>query len=649
MTHPMVMRFKRDEKQEKPTWAERRAAMRYVPKLIGLVWSTNRALTVAMIALRIVRSVVPLGSLWIGKLIVDLVVHAVQGQADLPRLWQLVALEFGIVVGGELLARTSSLVESLLGDQFANRISVRLMEHAATLDLHQFEDPQFYDHLERARRTTTGRLGLLSQLLSIAQDCLTLLSLSTALVVANPWLVLLLVLAILPSFLGETHFAALSYSLLFRWTPERRELDYIRYVGASDRHAKEVQMFGLAPWLTDRYRELSDRYYRENARLSTRKAIVSAGLSILGTLGYYAAYIVIVIRAVRGAISVGTLTFLAGAFQQSRGLLQRILLAASDIYEQALYIRDLFVFFEMQPTIRSVPNAKPVPTPMRQGFVFEDVGFRYPGSERWAVRHVSFTLRPGERIALVGENGAGKTTITKLLARLYDPTEGRILLDGVDLREYDLAEVRQAIGVIFQDFVRYDMRFDENVGVGEIDDARAYLDEARDRVRMENGRKSKVEGQGSEVGPSWEFEAPPPALVSAAEKSLASTLLPRLPSGYRQMLGRRFEEGVDLSGGEWQKVALARAYMRDAQVLILDEPTAALDARAEYDVFVRFNELMAGRMAVVISHRFSTVRMADRIVVLRHGEVTEEGTHEQLVGKGGLYAELFQMQAAGYR
>jgi len=307
-----------------------------------------------------------------------------------------------------------------------------------------------------------------------------------------------------------------------------------------------------------------------------------------------------------------------------------LLLSASDIYEQSLYLRDLFVFFEMQPTIASRPGAKPVPNPIHTGFVFEDVGFRYPGSERWAVRHVSFAIRPGERIALVGENGAGKTTITKLIARLYDASEGRILLDGVDLREYDLASLRQAIGVIFQDFVRYDMRFDENVGVGEILGVADYLESVRDAT-------AEIPG------------VPPEPLVDAAERSMASSLLPRFPGGYRQMLGRRFDDGVDLSGGEWQKIALARAYMRSAQLLILDEPTAALDARAEYEVFVRFNQLMAGRMAVVISHRFSTVRMADRIIVLSGGRVIEDGTHDELVRQGGLYGELFEMQAAGYR
>jgi len=637
-----------------PTWRERLAALRYVPALIRLVWATHRGYSAAMVVLRVGRAFVPIASLWVGKLIIDAVVAAsrlspaLRDQAArethwLP-LWRLVALEIAIVVAGEVLARASALVESLLGDLFSNRISVRLMAHAATLDLAQFEDPTFYDHLERARRQTVGRLSLLTQLLGMGQNVLTLATLSAALLAYSPWLLALLVVAIVPSFLGETHFASLGYSLLFRWTPERRQLDYLRFVGASDRTAKEVQSFGLAPWLTERYRVLAERFYEENKRLSIRRGVISAALSVLGTLGYYAAYVIVLLRAVAGTISIGTLTFLAAAFARSRDLIQGLLLAASDIYEQALYLRDLFVFFEVEPTISSRPGAPPVPRPLVSGFVFEDVGFRYPGSDRWSLRHVNLRIRPGERIALVGENGAGKTTLTKLLARLYDPSEGRILLDGVDLREYDLASLREAIGVIFQDFVRYDMRFDENIGVGQIDEVRDYLDAETGRAR------GPAEGGRLDARRALPAEAPAPAsIVSAARQSLAESLLPRLPGGYRQMLGRRFDEGVDLSGGEWQKIALARAYMREAQLLILDEPTASLDARAEYDVFVRFNELMAGRMAVVISHRFSTVRMADRIVVLDGGEVTEEGTHDELVARGGLYAELFQMQAAGYR
>jgi ATP-binding cassette subfamily B protein len=630
MAHPMMtMRRPRDPKAPKPTFRERIVALGLVPRLIRLVWETQRVYTVLMIVLRLTRSAVPVTNLWVAKLIIDEVILLARTGGSSKHLWLLVAVEMGTVVVGELLARASGLIESLLGDLFTNRISIRIMEHAATLDLHMFEDPTFYDHLERARQGTSGRIALLTQLLGMAQSALTLASLSVALAAQAPWLLVLLVIAVLPSFIGETHFAGLSYSLLFRWTPQRRQLDYVRWVGASDRTAKEVQSFGLAPWLISRYRVLSDRFYSENRSLSIKKAIVSSGLSLIGTLGYYGAYVIVLVRAVAGSITIGMLTFLASSFRQSRDLIQGLLMSASGIYEQSLYLRDLFDFFDMQPSIRSMPNARPVPRPITQGFVFENVGFQYPGSDRWAVRNVNMSIAPRERVALVGENGAGKTTLTKLIARLYDPTEGRILLDGVDLREYELSEVRQAIGVIFQDFVRYDMRFDENVGVGEVESVREYLD--------------------AEVP----VDAPPvvtPAVITdAASKSLAAALLPRLSGGYRQMLGRRFDDGVDLSGGEWQKVALARAYMRDAQLLILDEPTAALDARAEYDVFVRFNELMSGRMAIVISHRFSTVRMADRIIVLEKGRTIEHGTHDQLVAANGAYAELFALQAAGYR
>jgi len=624
--------------KEKPTLQQRFAALRYIPPLLKLVWETHRGYTVTMAILRLLRAGIPVATLWVGKLIIDAVVASREGTPSLSRLWRLLALEIAIVTVNDILARTSSLVESLLGDLFSNHTSVRLMEHAATLDLAHFEDPAFYDQLERARRQSTSRIGLLAQLLAIGQDGLTLISLGAALVVYSPWLLLLLAVAVLPSFFGETHFASLEYSMQFRWTPERRQLDYLRYIAASDRTAKEVQSFGLSAWLIERFRKLSWKFYDENKRLSIRKARVSSLLSLIGTLGYYSAYAIILLRATRGELTIGTLTFLAGSFGRSRQLIEVLLLSAGGIYQQCLYLKDLFDFFQMKPTIASVPNARAVPRPIKQGFVFDDVGFQYPGSETWAVRHISFKLLPGERIAFVGENGAGKTTLTKLLARLYDPTEGRILLDGIDLREYDLASVRRAIGVIFQDFVKYDLRFDENVGVGEIDEVRSYLDAP---AADENGNQaeSKNNSNGSV----------PEAIVSASEKSLASSLLPRFTKGYKQMLGRRFDEGVELSGGEWQKIALARAYMRDAQVLILDEPTASLDARAEYEVFIRFSELVAGRMAVIISHRFSTVRMADRIIVLQNGVVIEDGSHRDLVARGGLYAELFSLQAEGYR
>jgi ATP-binding cassette, subfamily B, bacterial len=624
-----------------PPWRAQIAALRYVPALIQLMWQTHRGYTAAMVMLRLLRAFIPLATLGVGKLIIDTVVAVRETASDFSQLWEFVALEIAIVLAGEILARASALVESLLGDLFANYASMRLMAHAATLDLYQFEDPAFYDRLEQARRQTTNRIGLLPQLLTMGQDLLTLTSLSAALFVYSPWLLLVLAVAVLPSFLGELHFTSLEYALVSRWTPKRRRLDYLRYVGASDETAKEVHIFDLASWLVERYRRLAERFYKENKRLSIRKGSVSTVLSIVGTLGYYAAYLIILVRAVHGIITLGSLIFLAGAFARSRDLLQHLLLGASGICQQCLYLKDLFDFFETKPSISSPPGAPAVPRPIHQGFVFQDVGFRYPGRESWAVRHVNFRVHPGEHLAFVGENGAGKTTLIKLLARLYDPTEGRILLDGVDLRDYDLPSVRRAIGVIFQDFVRYDLRFDENIGVGSIDEMRSYLDRSDTKEPVDGAKTSTREQPGG--------EAVPASIVMAAEKSLAASLLPGFSEGYAQMLGRRFDRGVELSGGEWQKIALARAYIRDAQLLILDEPTASLDARAEYEVFVRFSRLVAGKMAVIISHRFSTVRMADHIIVLQHGTVVEDGTHEVLVAQGGLYATLFALQAKGYR
>jgi ATP-binding cassette, subfamily B, bacterial len=664
----MAKRHSTRARFERPTLRQRVAALRYIPPFVRLVWETHRGFTLSMMALRLARAFIPVAVLWVGKLIIDSVVAARSGAYDPARLWRLVGLEILLALAGEILSRVSSVIESLLGDLFSNRTSVMLMEHAATLDLYQFEDPDFYDRLDRARRQTTGRIGLLAQLLSMGQDSLTLLSLGAALLVYSPWLLLLLAVAVVPGFLGEAHYASLEYSLLFRRTPERRQLDYLRVLGAGDRPAKEVQTFGLAPWLVSRYRTLSERFYEENKKLSIRRSVVATLLSAVGLLGYYGAYAVILLRAVGGAISLGTLTFLAASFMRSRDLVQRLLSGASDIYSQCLYLKDLFDFFETRPTITSREGAPEVPRPAREGFTFENVGFRYPDSDAWAIRGVSFRLRPGERIALVGGNGAGKTTLVKLLARLYDPTEGRILLDGRDLREYDLASVRASVGVIFQDFVRFDFRLDENIGVGEIEDVREYLDaaeaaeaEAAEAAAAGNGVPSpkattkagvneKTNGDaGKTVELLTETDEAPAPIAEAAHKSLAESLLPRLPRGFRQMLGKRFEGGVELSGGEWQKVALARAYMRDAQVLILDEPTSALDARAEFEVFHRFADLMRGRMALIISHRFSTVRMADRILVLDSGRIVEEGPHDELVERGGLYAELFELQAEGYR
>jgi ATP-binding cassette subfamily B protein len=580
-----------------------------------MVWETSPSLVLGSTVLRLLRGLLPLAMLWVSKLILDAVVARIaRHSGSLHHIWELVGLELGLAVAGDILGRANNLADSLLGDRFTNRISVRLMRHATALDLASFEDPVFYDKLERARRQTTGRMNLLASLAGVGQSVLSLLSLSAGLLVFSPWLMLLLVAAVIPAFLGETHFTTLAYSVLYRWTPQRRLLDYLRLLGASAQSAKEVKIFGLGPHLTQQYDEISQAIEQENKVLAIKRAVVGSALNLVSTGGYYGAYVVVLAQTVAGAISVGTFTFLTGAFSRSRSYIESILSSFNDISEQAVFLKDLFDFFEMKPSIQSLEGALPAPRPIRAGFEFRNVNFCYPGSDRLVVQNISFRLEPQEKVALIGENGAGKTTLVKLLARLYDPTSGSILLDGVDLREYSVDDLRKEIGVIFQDYMRYDMLVDENIGFGRIE---SITD--RDRI------------------------------TDAARKSLARPVIERLPEGYRQMLGRRFEGGVDLSGGEWQKMALARAYMRDAQVLILDEPTATLDARAEYEVFQRFAELTRGRMAVLISHRFSTVRMADRILVLAGGAIEERGTHDQLVALGGRYAELFELQAAGYR
>lgn len=599
-----------------PGLVERLMALRNVPELFRQIWATSPGMTIGTVVLRALRAAIPLATLYVGKLIIDEIVLLTRAgeQHDMSPLWVYLGIEFSLAVISDILTRGTALIDSLLGDLFANRTSVRLMEHAAALDMDHFEDASFYDKLERARRQTAGRVVLMSQVLGQVQDGITIVFLGAGLVVFNPWLILLLVVALVPAFVGEAHFNARSYSLMHRWTPERRELDYLRYTGASDETAKEVKIFGLSGFLANRYRVLSDGFYRANRLLSLKRSGWGSILAVVGSAGYYAAYVIIILRTVSGQLSLGDLTFLAGSFGRLRSIMEGMLGRFSSMAEGALYLRDLFDFFALTPRIVSRENALTVPRPIREGFVFEDVGFRYANAGQWALRNVSFTLQRGEKLALVGENGSGKTTMVKLLARLYDPTEGRILLDGHDLRDYDVAELRKEIGVIFQDFVEYQMTASDNVAVGRIE-------QRDDRERI----------------------------AQAASRSLADTVIAKLPKGYEQIVGRRFAGGVELSGGEWQKLALARAYMRDAQVLILDEPTASLDARAEYEVFQRFADLTKGKMAVLISHRFSTVRMADRILVLEMGRLIELGTHEELLLKRGRYAELFTLQAAGYK
>jgi ATP-binding cassette subfamily B protein len=600
---------------DKPTLKQKFAALRDLPQFFKLVWQTNHYYTILSIILRLLRSAIPVSILYVGKLIIDEIIHL--SNANNPahdHLWKLIAAEFALAIVSDALARATALSDSLLGDLFSNYTSIRIMEHAATLDLDQFEDSEFYDKLERARQQTIGRTVLLSQVLTQVQDMISMIFLAIGLMAFNPWLLLLLLVAIVPAFLGESYFNDRTYALTRGQTPERRELDYMRYLGASDETAKEIKLFNLSGFLVKRFKTLSDKFYDDNRKLSVKRASWGTVFALLGSIGYYAAYIVMIVKTVEGALTIGTLTFLAGSFRQLRSLLENILSRFTSVAQGAIYLRDFFDFFEIQPKIFTAVKPRPFPNPITEGFVFENVGFKYHNTERWANRYLSFTLHAGEKLALVGENGAGKTTLVKLLSRLYDPTEGRILLDGVDLKEYDLYELRRNIGIIFQDYLKYQMSLAQNIAVGNIEE----LDN-RDLIER------------------------------AAEKSLASSLVDRLPLRYDQALGRRFNNGVELSGGEWQKVALARAYMKEAQLLILDEPTSALDARAEYEVFNRFAELTKGKSAVLISHRFSTVRMANRILVLEKGELLEIGTHEELLALNGRYAELFLLQAQGYK
>ncbi len=600
--------------EEERTWRDQLSALRNLPPFLKLIYRTSPPLTITNIVLRVLQAALPTAILYVGKLIIDEVLLIIDGTGDTTFLWQMVALELVLALTSDLLSRGISLVDSLLGDLYTNQTSVDLMRHAATLDLYHFEDSEFYDKMERARRQTTSRSTLMSQLLGQFQSTVTLVVLGVSVAAFNPWLILLLVVAVIPSFIQENYFNQQVYSLTRSWTPERRELDYLRYIGASDITAKEVKIFGLADFITNRFYSLSMKYYYANRTLAVKRATWGAFFSAISSLTYYGAYVLIIIQTINGVITVGSLTFLSGAFQRMQTGLQTILSRFSSIGENALYLQDLFDFFKIEPLIADKSDAIPFPRQIQQGWEFDNVSFAYPNSEKYAIKNLSFKLPVGQKIALVGENGAGKTTLVKLLARLYEPTEGRILLDGRDLREYELTSLRDNVGVIFQDFFRYQLTARENIAVGRIEQ-----ETNQDRIE------------------------------DSARKSLAQEVVSGLADGYDQLLGRRFAGAVDLSGGQWQKIALARAYMRDAQLLILDEPTSALDARAEYEVFQRFTALIEGKTAVLISHRFSTVRMADHILFLEYGGLVEEGSHEELLALGGRYAELFELQAAGYK
>jgi ATP-binding cassette, subfamily B, bacterial len=601
-----------DKELQRFRLATLRASFQHTRATVGLVWRSSPRLTVLLGALTLVGAGLPLAVAWVGKAIVD---AAVAHQRDATVRY--VLLELGLVVAQAAVIRGLGLVRSVLGARLGLDINVRILEKALTLELRHFEDPDFYDRLTRARREASLRpISVVTESFQLVQNALTLLGYAGLLVSFSPWAVVGLLLAALPATVAEMRFSQQAFRLRNWRSPDSRRLLYLEYVLANDDHAKEVKLFGLGPMLLDRYKRLGETFYREDRQLAVRRASWSYALSLVATLAFYGCYAVVAIAAAEGALSLGLMTLYVVAFRQGQQAFQSILTALGGMYEDNLYMSNLFEYLAI-PTGRPAPvPALPAPeTGHQQGIRFEDVGFRYPDAEGWALRHVSLFIPRGQSLALVGQNGAGKTTFIKLLTRLYTPTEGRILLDGVDLQAWNDEVLRSRLGVIFQDFNQYQLRFRENVGVGSVENL-------EDIPRVER----------------------------AAEQGGATDVLATLPGGLETPLGRWFKDGVELSGGQWQKVALARAFMREeADILVLDEPTASLDAEAEHAIFQRFRELARGRTTLLISHRFSTVRMADRIVVIEHGQLVEQGTHAELMALGGRYAHLFTLQAKGYQ
>lgn len=602
------------EKEEKTSIKDSFKALKTIPRFFREIYKSSPFLFITNSISRLINAFTPVVILWVGKLIIDEIILQISlEETNLRMLWIYVGIEFGVAILSDLLSRLINLTDGLLGDLYSNDSSEKIIRKTAELTISQLEDPEFYDKLDRARSQTRSRVELMSNVLGQIQTLISVISLVAGLVYFEPILIFILILSIIPSFINEAKFSNTRYSVARSWTSERRELDYLRLIGANNQTAKEIKLFGLTDFIADRFRILSREYYLINKKLSIRQSVFGSIFNILGILSYYGAFIFIILRVVAGVISIGELTFLSGSFNRLRSSLQGFFSNFTRISESALYLQDYFDFIDL-----SVEQAEEVRTPLPEkivyGFEVKNVHFSYPGSDSEVLKGVSFHLKAGEKMAFVGQNGAGKTTLIKLFLRFYDPTEGEILLDGINIKEFDVNEYRLRFGVIFQDFFKYEFTLRENIAVGNI-------------AEIENDEKIKY----------------------AASKSLAEQVISEMEDGLEQRLGRRFASGQELSGGQWQKVALARAYMKDADVMILDEPTSALDAQAEYDVFKRFIGLTQGKTSIIISHRFSTVRMADRILVLKDGQVLELGTHEELMENPKLYAELFKLQAAGYQ
>lgn len=602
------------KEKDKPSLKKSFSALVYIPRFFKEIWRTNKKLFILSSVCRLIGALLPVVILWIGKIIIDeIVLQSKADVSDLTRLWTFVAIEFGLIILSDLVSRAISLTDSLLGDAYSIESSVTIIKKTNQIDISLLEDSEFYDKLERARTQTTGRVGLMSNALGEVQSLISIATLVAGLIYFEPYLIILLVLSIIPSFINEIWFSQQQYSLARGWTAERRELDYLRFIGANNQTAKEIKLFGLTDFIVERFKNLSNEYFDLNKKLAIKRSALGFLFNVLGTLSYYGAYIFIIYRVISGVITLGELTFLSGAFNRLTRSLQDFFSRFTRITESALYLKDYFEFIDISIEPKHTEDM-PLPDKIQKGFEFRNVRFSYPDSDHEILKGVSFKIEVGEKMAFVGQNGAGKTTLTKLLLRFYEPTSGEILLDGININRFKKDEYQEFFGVIFQDFFRYEFTVRENIAIGDIDE-------------LENDEKIR----------------------NAAELSLASQVVSELKKGYEQQLGKRFSKGQELSGGQWQKVALARAYMKDAEVMILDEPTSALDAKAESDVFERFIGLTKGKTSIIISHRFSTVRQADRILVLDEGKVLEIGTHEELMANQSLYAELFRLQAEGYR
>ena len=599
-------------------WQKIRTSFTHTPQALRLVWQTNPVATVGLAFLTLAGALLPATQAWVGKLIVDGVVASIQAGHDPDRVstvFYYLILELILFLLSTAFSHSRRLIQQLIQLQLANRIRAEIIRKALTLEMAFFEHPDFYDRLQNARREGGYKpVELVNDSFQIVQNMITMISFAALMLRFSPWLVVILLATSIPAFIAETRFSEQGFRLLTRRAPETRQINYLARLLTEDSAAKEIKLFNLGDKLLARYVTLFAKFFEEDKSLAVRRAAVGFSLGLIATMGFYGSYAWIVWRTVQGTISLGDMTLYLTIFRQGQSTFQSILSAVGNIYENNLFMANYFEFLDIKPQMSVAAPAKKLPVPMARGIEFRRVGFRYPDNEEWVLRDVDLSIRPGEKIALVGHNGAGKTTLIKLLSRLYDPTEGVILFDGIDIRDLDPLELRQRIGVIFQDFVRYHLPASENIGFGQI--------EASDQMDQ---------------------------IIASARKSGAHTMIENLPEGYQTMLGRWFHGGHELSLGQWQRIALARAFMRDAEILVLDEPTASLDAQTEYEIFRHFQELTEGKMAILISHRFSTVRMADRIVVIESGRIAEIGSHQELLRREGVYAQLFSMQAEGYR